>query len=51
MADAPVAMTQGFNKRERMSAGFPLPLGIESEAELVDIELFDDYRRTGSWSA
>ena len=42
MADAPVAMTQGFNKRERMSAGFPLPLGIESEAELVDIELFDD---------
>ena len=42
MADAPVAMTQGFNKRERMSAGFPLPLGIESEAELLDIELFGD---------
>jgi len=42
MADAPVAMTQGFNKRERMSAGFPLPLGIESEAELLDIELFED---------
>jgi radical SAM family uncharacterized protein/radical SAM-linked protein len=41
IAGAPVAMTQGFNKRERMSSGFPLPLGIESEAELVDIELFD----------
>lgn len=42
MAGAPVAITQGFNKRERMSAGFPTPLGIESEAELVDVELFDD---------
>jgi radical SAM family uncharacterized protein/radical SAM-linked protein len=40
MADAPVAMTQGFNKRERMSAGYPLPLGLESEAELVDVDLF-----------
>jgi radical SAM family uncharacterized protein/radical SAM-linked protein len=44
MADVPVAMTRGFNKRERMSAGFPLPLGIESEAELVDVELFDEVR-------
>jgi radical SAM-linked protein len=42
MAGAPVAMSQGFNKRERMSAGFPTPLGIESESELVDVELFDD---------
>jgi len=42
MADVPVAMTQGFNKRERISAGFPLPLGIESEAELVDVDLFDE---------
>ena len=41
MAEAPVAMSQGFNKRERISMGYPLPLGIESEAELVDIELFD----------
>ncbi len=39
MAGAPVAMSQGFNKRERMSAGFPTPLGIESEAELVDVDL------------
>ncbi len=42
MADAPVAMSQGFNKRERIAAGYPLPLGIESEAELVDIDLFDE---------
>ncbi|HPV40330.1 MAG TPA: TIGR03960 family B12-binding radical SAM protein [Spirochaetota bacterium] len=41
MAGAPVAMSQGFNKRERVSAGFPTPVGIESEAELVDVELFD----------
>lgn len=42
MAGAPVAMTQGFNKRERISTGFPLPLGIESEAELVEVELYGD---------
>ncbi len=41
MAEAPVAMTQGFNQRERISSSYPLPLGIESEAELVDVELFD----------
>lgn len=40
MAEMPVAMTQGFNKRERISAGFPTPVGVESEAELVDIELY-----------
>ncbi|MBP7737401.1 MAG: TIGR03960 family B12-binding radical SAM protein [Spirochaetes bacterium] len=40
MAEAPVAMTQGFNKRERLSAGFPTPLGVESEAELVDVDLY-----------
>ncbi|OHD66219.1 MAG: hypothetical protein A2176_06280 [Spirochaetes bacterium RBG_13_51_14] len=42
MADIPVSMSQGFNKRERISAGYPLPLGIESEAELFDIHLFDE---------
>jgi len=41
IADAPVAMTRGFNKRERVSAGFPTPLGIESESELVDVDLFE----------
>lgn len=41
MADAPVAMTRGFNKRERVSAGFPTPLGIESESELVDVDVYE----------
>lgn len=42
MAEAPVAMTRGFNKRERVAAGYPVPLGVESEAELVDIDCFDE---------
>lgn len=42
IAEAPVAMSQGFNKRERLSAGFPTPLGVESEAELVDVDLYGD---------
>jgi radical SAM family uncharacterized protein/radical SAM-linked protein len=41
MAAIPVAMTQGFNKRERISAGYPLPLGIESVSELIDIDIFE----------
>ncbi len=40
MAGAPVSFTQGFNKRERLSMGHPLQLGIESESELADIDLF-----------
>jgi radical SAM-linked protein len=42
MAGAPVSFTQGFNKRERISMGFPLPLGIESGHELLDLELFEE---------
>jgi radical SAM family uncharacterized protein/radical SAM-linked protein len=42
MADTPVAFTQGFNKRERISMGFPLPVGIESVYELCDVDLFED---------
>ena len=42
MIDAPVAFTQGFNKREKISMGFPLPVGIESMCELCDVELFDE---------
>ncbi|MGL4368428.1 MAG: TIGR03936 family radical SAM-associated protein, partial [Spirochaetota bacterium] len=38
----PVSYTQGFNKHERISAGFPLPLGIESEAELFEVDLYED---------
>lgn len=40
MAEVPVSFTQGFNKRERLSAGFPLPLGVESLAELIDLDLW-----------
>jgi len=41
MAHVPVSFTQGFNKRERISMGYALPLGTESEAEYLDIELYD----------
>lgn len=40
MAGVPVAYTQGFNKHERISYGYPVPLGIESESELCDVELY-----------
>ncbi len=42
MAGVPVSFTRGFNKRERISAGFPLPLGVESESEIFDIDLWKD---------
>jgi radical SAM family uncharacterized protein/radical SAM-linked protein len=42
MIDAPVAFTQGFNKRERISMGFPLPVGIESIYELCDVDMYQD---------
>lgn len=41
MAEVPVSFTQGFNKRERLSAGYPLPLGVESRAELIDLDLWN----------
>lgn len=41
MAGMPVAFTQGFNKHERIAAGFPVPLGIQSDSEIFDIELFE----------
>lgn len=40
MSGIPLSFTQGFNKREKISAGFPLPLGIESESEIIDAELY-----------
>jgi radical SAM family uncharacterized protein/radical SAM-linked protein len=39
----PVSYTQGFNKHERIAAGFPLPLGIESEHEIFDMDLYGEY--------
>jgi len=41
MENLPVSFTQGFNKRERISMGHPLPVGIESVCELCDIELHE----------
>ncbi len=40
MAEVPVSFTQGFNKRERLSASYPLPLGVESLAELIDLDMW-----------
>lgn len=39
----PVSYTQGFNKHEKISASFPIPLGIESEYEIISAEVFDDF--------
>ncbi|MCL2026463.1 MAG: TIGR03960 family B12-binding radical SAM protein [Leptospirales bacterium] len=39
-AALPAAFTQGFNKRERITLGPALPLGIESLGELCDIDMY-----------
>ncbi len=41
MSELPLSYSQGFNKREKISAGFPVPLGIESESELCDVDLYE----------
>jgi len=40
--DLNVAFSQGFNPSMKISMGVALPLFVESEGELVDIELYDD---------
>ena len=35
--DLPVAYSAGFNPRQKLSFGPPLPLGIVSECEMIDI--------------
>ena len=40
MAGVPVSFSQGFNKREKISCGYPVPLGVESISEIVDVELY-----------
>ncbi|HPJ36630.1 MAG TPA: TIGR03960 family B12-binding radical SAM protein [Spirochaetota bacterium] len=40
MVRLPLSFTQGFNKREKISAGFPVPVGIESMAEIADVEFY-----------
>jgi len=42
MTDIPVSFTQGYNKRERISMGYPLSVGIESISELCEVNLYDD---------
>ncbi|MCY3781117.1 MAG: TIGR03936 family radical SAM-associated protein [Chloroflexi bacterium] len=38
-ADLPILYTQGFNTRARIQLAMPLPLGISSECEILDIAL------------
>lgn len=39
-----VAFSQGFNPTMKVSLGIALPLFLESECELVDIEIFDELK-------
>lgn len=39
-----IAFSQGFNPTMKVSLGVALPLFIESECELVDIEIYDDLK-------
>ena len=41
-AGVPIAYTQGFNRRPRLSFAAPLPLGYSSEYELADIWLMEE---------
>ncbi len=47
MIDAPVSYTQGYNKRQRIAMGYPLPLGIESVSELCDVDLNESINLEG----
>lgn len=42
MANIPIAYSQGFNKHEKITAGYPLAIGIESDSELIDIQLYEE---------
>lgn len=41
-ANIPVKFSEGFNPHPKFSIGNPLPLGTESLAEYMDIELIED---------
>ncbi|MBN2038437.1 MAG: TIGR03960 family B12-binding radical SAM protein [Spirochaetes bacterium] len=47
LIDFPVSFTQGFNKREKISMGFPLPVGIESICELCDVDISESVNIDG----
>jgi radical SAM-linked protein len=36
----PVAFTQGFNKQEKLTFGYPIPLGTESLSEICNVEVY-----------
>jgi len=38
-ADMPLAYSEGFNPHPRLSLAAPLPLGVTSEAELMDVQV------------
>lgn len=38
-AELPISYSQGFNPHQKMSIGFPLPLGVTGTHEYMDIEL------------
>ena len=40
-ARIPIALTQGFNPRPKMTFALALGLGIEGRSEVVDLELFE----------
>lgn len=43
-ADLPLLYTRGFNTRPRIQLAMPLPLGISSECEILDIALREQIR-------
>ena len=46
IAGLPVCYSRGFNKRAHIGGGFPLPLGIESECEVFDCDLYSEIPET-----
>ena len=48
-ADLPILYTRGFNTRPRISLAMPLPLGISSECEILEISLREriEFRERG----
>jgi radical SAM-linked protein len=42
-AHVPIAVTQGFNPRPKMTFGLALGLGIEARREIVDLELLEPW--------
>ena len=42
-ASIPIAYSEGFNPRPRIALAAPLPVGVTSECELMDIFLLDNF--------